>query len=113
AFGLAGDDLRQRRFARAGRPVKNQRLDAVGLDGAAEQLALAEDVRLSGVFIKVARAHSRGEGLATESVRRGRGLCFWQFFSRFRKQIIARHALKLTSARALPKRKISKLLEPV
>ena len=84
-FGLARDDLCERRFAGAGRPVKNQRLDAVGLDGAPQQLAGADDVRLAGEFIQVARAHPRGERLGFESVGRGRHVSFRQFFSRFGK----------------------------
>ena len=68
AFGLARDDLRERGFAGAGRPVKNQRLNAVGFDGAAQQLSRRENMRLAGVFIQVARAHPRGERLAAEII---------------------------------------------
>ena len=70
ALGLAGDDLRQRRFARARRPVENQRLDAVGLDRAAQQLSRAEDMRLPHEFAQVPRTHPRGKGLASGEFRR-------------------------------------------
>jgi hypothetical protein len=72
AFGLAGDDLREGGFSGARRTVKNEGLDAVGLDGAAEELAGAEDVGLAGELAEIARAHAGGEGLAFCNIRRGR-----------------------------------------
>ncbi len=56
-----GDDARERRLAGAGRPVEDHRRDAVGLDGAAEQLARPEHVRLSREVVEGARAHPLGE----------------------------------------------------
>ena len=74
ALGLAGDDLRQRSFAGARRAVKDQRLDAVGLDGAAQQLARAEDVRLADELAQVARPHARRQRLMSKGalLRRAR-----------------------------------------
>ena len=103
AFGLAGDDLRERSFAGAGRAVKDERLDAVGFDGPAEKLAGREHVGLPGVFVEVARAHPCGERLAFEKTGRNGGFRFG--FNRGSKQIIARHGLKLASGNGLPKTK--------
>jgi hypothetical protein len=95
-LGLAGDDLGERSLAGAGRPVKNQRLNAVGLDGAAQQLAGREDVGLSGEFVKIARAHPRGERLVPGSGQgRRRGFWFRLVFNRSRKQIVARHGKRI------------------
>ncbi len=66
-FGLAGDNLRQGSFARAGWSEKDERLDAIGFDGAAQELPPGEDVFLADVFVEVARAHACGErGLGTD-----------------------------------------------
>src|SRR6266511_3004217 len=56
-----GDDLRQGGFARAGRSVKEERLDAIGLYGATEELARGQDVRLPGEFVDRPRPHSRSQ----------------------------------------------------
>jgi hypothetical protein len=58
ALGLPRDDLREGGFARAGRAVEDQRLDAVGFDGAAQELAGREDVLLPGVFGRATAAAS-------------------------------------------------------
>ena len=79
---MARDDLRERSFARSRRTVKDQRLDAVGLDGAAKQLARRQDVRLAGVFVEVARTHPCGERLAAECVGRGGAMVRRQVFCR-------------------------------
>ena len=63
ALGLPRDDLCERGFARARRPVKNQRLNAIRINGAAEQLAGREDVRLPDEFIQRAWTHPGGERL--------------------------------------------------
>jgi hypothetical protein len=69
-------------------------LNAVGLDGAAEQLPGSEDVRLASEFTEVARAHPRGEGLvAGRRVIRGR-FRFWR--GGFGKQVVARHGGTIT-----------------
>ena len=93
-FGLAGDDLRERGFSGAGWSVKNKGLNAVGFNGAAEELAGTENMRLTNEFTEVARAHPGGKRLAFYGVRRRRslGLCF----SRGCKQVITRHEEKLT-----------------
>jgi len=82
---------------------ENQRLNAVGLDGAAQQLSRRENVRLPGKFVEIARAHPRGERLVSGSFRSGRG--FRPGFSRFLEQIIARHAEKLASSRRIAQNK--------
>ena len=58
---------------------------------------------LPGKLVEVARAHPRGERLALGNVRPGRG--FRPGFRRFLEQIVARHGLKLTPAKELPKTK--------
>ena len=93
---LAGDDLRQRSLAGARRPVENQGLDAVGLDGAAQQLAGSQDMRLAGEFGQVARPHAGGQRL------RGEGLRFVLRRHHRRllpagKQIMACHSLNITA----------------
>ncbi len=79
AAGLVGNDLREGRFAGAGWAVENEGLDAVGFDGAAEQLAGSEDVFLAGEFVEIARAHARGERFLGNDVilRRGVGRRFF------------------------------------
>ena len=86
----------ERGFAGAGRAVKKERLDAVGLNRAAEKLAGAEDVRLTGVFVEVARAHPCGERLAAECVGRGGAMVRRQVFCRGGKQFVVGHAASLT-----------------
>ena len=70
-FGGLGDDLGQGGFADAGRAEEDDRGDAVGLDGAAEELAGAEDVLLAGVFLEGAGAHAGGEGGGARRRRAG------------------------------------------
>ena len=41
---------------------RSQRLNAIGFDGATEQLAGAEDVLLADELVEGARAHAGGEG---------------------------------------------------
>lgn len=75
AAGLAGDDLGERGFARAGWSVKDRGLDAIGFDaGAPEQLSGRQDIfcwpayspRFLAACGRPARSGSKG--------RRGRGL---------------------------------------
>jgi hypothetical protein len=47
-------------------------LDAVGLDGAAEQLAGAKDVRLAEELVEITRPHSRRQRLMAGRFRCGR-----------------------------------------
>ena len=47
----------------ARRPVEDERLDAVGLDGAAQQLPRPEDMRLADKLSQVARPHPRRQRL--------------------------------------------------
>jgi hypothetical protein len=78
-------------------------LDAVGLDGAAEQLARAEDVRLPGQFVEVSRSHARGERLVPGRFQRGRGVR--PGFSRGCKQVIARHEGRLAPGEKIAQNK--------
>ena len=89
--GLAGDDLGKGSLARAGRPVKNEGLDAIGLDGAPKQLPRCQDMPLPRELVEVAGPHAgrqrlRGKGLPLILGRAGRGV---------RKQIFAGHIEKI------------------
>ena len=60
-LGHAGDDLRQRGFAGAGRSPEDERTDVVALDLRAQRLAGADQVLLSDEFVERARTHAVGE----------------------------------------------------
>ena len=62
ALGAARDDLRQRGFAHAGRPEKNQRREPVRLDQPPQRLARREQMALADVFLQRARPKARREG---------------------------------------------------
>ena len=68
APGLPGDDLRQGSLARARRAVEDQRLNAIRLDGPAQQLARPEDMRLADKLAQVARSHARRQRLMSKDV---------------------------------------------
>jgi hypothetical protein len=53
-----GNDLRQGSLAGTWRAEKNERLNAIGLNGPPKKLAWAKNVGLSGKFRQVPRAHS-------------------------------------------------------
>src|SRR5690606_7299649 len=55
------DDPRERGLAGAGRPEEDDGGHAVGLDGAAEELARPEDMRLSYELVERAGPHPVGE----------------------------------------------------
>ena len=55
----AGDDLRQGRFAAAGRPPEDRGGQLVALDGAPQQRARPDDALLPGKLLQRARAHPR------------------------------------------------------
>ena len=75
AFRAVGNDLSQRGFAGSGGAIKNQGLDSVRLNGAAQKHAGLKDVLLTGVFVKRARAHAGGERcLARRGLSIGPGL---------------------------------------
>ena len=57
-FSSIGDDLRKRSFTGAGRAIKDQRLNTIGLNGAPQQHPGFEDVLLPCVFFESARTHS-------------------------------------------------------
>ena len=61
AAGGVGDDGGQGRLARAGRPVKDDRRELVGLDGAAQQAAGPDDVFLADEFVEGAGAQAGGQ----------------------------------------------------
>ena len=69
--GRVGDDAGQRRLAAAGRAEEDQRGDAVGFDGAAQQLARPQDVRLPDELVERARAHPVGQRSFFGLVARG------------------------------------------
>ena len=61
-LGGVGDDLRERGLACAWRSPQNDgRKKFVGFDGAAQELAFADDMFLPDVFIQCARTHPRGK----------------------------------------------------
>src|SRR5438309_11712040 len=56
--GLARNKLGKRSLAGARRPIKNQGLNAIRLDGAPEQLARRKDMGLTDKFVQRTRPHS-------------------------------------------------------
>ena len=60
-LGGVGDDPGQGGLAAAGRAPEDQRAEAVGLDQAAQKLALPKDVVLTYVFRDGARPHALGQ----------------------------------------------------
>ena len=95
AFGVARDDLGHRRLACARRPVENQRLNAVGFDGAAQELSRAEDMSLADELLEGAGSHagSQRSGPKRSALRLG-GL--WGLDCGSRKKVVPRHKGKLT-----------------
>jgi len=61
--GGVGDDAGEGGFAGAGRAVEDEGGELVGLDGAAEEAARADDVVLAHEFVQGAGPHAGGEGL--------------------------------------------------
>ena len=57
--GGIGNDLRQRRLARAGWPIEDEAAQLIGLNGATQQPPGTNDVLLADVFLEGARAHAR------------------------------------------------------
>ena len=55
------DDLRQRGFAGAGRPVQNHRWQTISFDRPAQEFARPENVFLADEFFERARPHPSGE----------------------------------------------------
>ena len=66
-----GDDVGESGLPGSGRPVEDERSEAVSLDGPAEELALGEKMLLPSDFVQRVRAHSGGERFAAGD---GRGL---------------------------------------
>ena len=66
-LGLRGfdeaDDARERRLARARRPVEDDRRDLVHLDHAAQEVAAPDRLLLADEFVEIARAHAARERL--------------------------------------------------
>ena len=56
-FRASGNDLGQGGFTSSGRPEEDEGLNAVGIDGAAEQEARCQQVPLAGVFLQGVRSH--------------------------------------------------------
>ena len=61
ALGVVGDDVRERGLAAAGRAVEDQRVEAIGQEHPAEQLAGAEEVLLPDELVERSRPHPRRE----------------------------------------------------
>ncbi len=57
-----GDNPRQGRLTRARRPVKDDRAQLIGLDGATQQPARPDDVFLADELVQGARPHARCQG---------------------------------------------------
>ncbi len=62
ALGTVGDDHRQRRFAGAGRPIKDERGKLVCLNRSSQQAAWADNVFLADEFCQCPRPHPVGQG---------------------------------------------------
>lgn len=62
-LGVGRDEFGECGFAGAGGAVEDEGGDRVGLEHAAEELAFAEDVLLSGELVEGARAHASSQGL--------------------------------------------------
>jgi len=65
------------RFARAGRPKKNQRLDASASMARRQQLAGAEECGLASELVEAAWSHARGQRLMAGSFRRSPKRAAW------------------------------------
>jgi len=56
-----GNDLRQRGFAGAGRPVKDDGGQPVGVEHAAEEFARTQEMVLANEFVEVLGAHANSQ----------------------------------------------------
>jgi hypothetical protein len=92
-FCLSSNDLGERSFASARRAVKNQRLNAIGFDGATKELTRGENVGLADEIVEIARTHSRSEGLM--ALRFGFGLRLGFCRGGLCEQVIASHGPKI------------------
>ncbi len=68
APGLIRNNVRQCRFARAGRAVKNHGAEPIGLQQSAQQLARPEEMLLADELVQSARPHPRRERLGAAQV---------------------------------------------
>lgn len=75
ALGQVGDDHGQGGLAGArGAPEKDGGEEAIGFDGAAEELAGSDDLLLADEFVEGARAHAGSEGrFAAQAIVHGVG----------------------------------------
>ena len=66
-----GDEVGERSFSDAWRPVKYERVESVSFDRATQQLSFSEDVLLADVFCESSRSQSCCQRLVV--INRGRG----------------------------------------
>ena len=91
-FRLLSNDLGQGSFARARRTVKNERLNAVGFDGAPEKLARGQNMCLADKFVEGPRTHPCGQrGALGWLGGDGGGWLGWRGLCCYVKEIVPRH----------------------
>jgi hypothetical protein len=61
AFGMRGNQFRQRRFARTRGTIQDDRPHPIGLQHSPQQLSFAQEVLLPGEFGERSRSHASGE----------------------------------------------------
>jgi hypothetical protein len=66
---MTGDDLGEGSLSGPGRPEKDERLNSIRFDGAAQELSGSEEMRLAGILLEIPRAHPCGERLMTADFR--------------------------------------------
>jgi hypothetical protein len=69
AVSVLGNDVRQGRFACAGRSVKDQRAESIGLKHAPEELPGADEMLLADEFLQQPRPHPRRQRLGLFQIR--------------------------------------------
>ena len=74
SVGCFGNHFGQCSFSASGRAIEDNAAEAVGLDGASQQFAFAENMLLPDDFIQGLRAHPRRQGGGSCS-----SLCLWHF----------------------------------
>ena len=96
AAGLPGNNVRERGFACSRRTIKDQGLNPVRLDSAAQKLSGAEHVRLPHKLAQIARSQARGQRLGPEGAQVGCARARRFRPRRGRKQFVPWHGAKIT-----------------